>query len=269
VHDRISINSLCFFGAPLDQVADGFSQLAPRRVSLISDLVTGDPAAASAVLADGGYALETVSHRFIAGHLDPAPETWERPRADLKRALESAATLGARSMYVLTGGHGSLTWEQAAECFGAAIEPCLGRARELGVRLLTENSSQRYADMHICHSLRDTVTLAELAGVGVCIDLYGCWSEADLRASLERAMPRCGLIQISDYVYGDPVGFARAVPGDGAIPLQRILGWALDAGYSGNFDLELIGPRIDAEGRVTATRRAADHVEQLLESLGA
>ena len=56
-------------------------------------------------------------------------------------------------------------------------------------------------------------------------------------------MPRCGLIQVSDYIYGDQSPRARAVPGDGAIPLERILGWALDAGYHGAFDLELLGPR--------------------------
>ena len=59
------------------------------------------------------------------------------------------------------------------------------------------------------------------------------------------------------------------MPGDGAIPLERILGWALDAGYRGAFDLELLGPRIDDEGRLDATRRAAEYVGELLHKLGA
>lgn len=113
------------------------------------------------------------------------------------------------------------------------------------------------------------MTLAELAGIGVCIDIYACWAEAALQETIERAMPRCHLIQVSDYVYGDRSLPSRAVPGDGAIPLERILGWALDAGYAGAFDLELIGPRIDAEGRREATRRAATNVGALLDALGA
>jgi hypothetical protein len=36
----------------------------------------------------------------------------------------------------------------------------------------------------LAHSLRDTVTLAEIAGLGVCIDLYSCWWEADLKRTL-------------------------------------------------------------------------------------
>ena len=143
------------------------------------------------------------------------------------------------------------------------------RADAAGVSLLTEGSSALNAHMHLAHSLRDTIALAELAGIGVNIDIYNIWTEAELRATIERAMPRCGLIQVSDYIYGDQSPRARAVPGDGAIPLERILGWALDAGYRGAFDLELLGPRIDDEGRLDATRRAAEYVGALLRKLGA
>ena len=62
---------------------------------------------------------------------------------------------------------------------------------------------------------------------------------------------------------------SRAVPGDGAIPLERILGWALDAGYAGAFDLELLGHRIDKEGRAAACRRTADWIDKFLGARGA
>jgi hypothetical protein len=42
----------------------------------------------------------------------------------------------------------------------------------------------------------------------------------------------------------------------------------LDAGYAGTFDIELIGPRIDREGRVAAVRRAAENLGAILRSLG-
>jgi hypothetical protein len=52
------------------------------------------------------------------------------------------------------------------------------------------------------------------------------------------------------------------------MPLARLFDWLLSAGYDGAFDLELIGPRIDAEGRLPAARRAAERVGELLDSLG-
>ena len=269
MHERVSVNGLCFFGSPLSEVAEAWRELGPRRVSFTSLLIDGDVTPAREVVRAGGYAVETVSHPFIWGHLDAGEDALAEAADRLMWTLAAAAQLGARSVYVVSGGRGCLTWEEAAERFSRAIEPCVSAAREAGVALLTESASQLRADMHIAHSLRDTVTLAEMAGIGVCIDVYNCWTEAGLRESIERAMPRCHLIQIGDYVYGDLSTPGRAVPGDGHIPLRRILDWALSAGYSDGFDLELIGPRIDGEGRVDAARRAAHNVGELLESLGA
>ena len=117
--------------------------------------------------------------------------------------------------------------------------------------------------------MRDTLTLAEIAGLGVCIDVYSCWFEADLKRTIERAMPRCHLVQISDYKYGDRSYPSRAIPGEGDIPLERIVGWILDAGYEGNFDFELIGPRMAEAGYDEAVRRAGDYTSELLTRLGA
>lgn len=78
-----------------------------------------------------------------------------------------------------------------------------------------------------------------------------------------------GLMQASNYVLGDRTAPCRAVPGDGVIPLDRIPGDALEAGYEGVSDIELVGPRIAAEGARAATERAAQRVSEILTRLGA
>ena len=42
---------------------------------------------------------------------------------------------------------------------------------------------------------------------------------------------------------------------------------ALDAGYSGAFELEMVGPKIEAEGHAAALRRAVDRTNELLEEV--
>jgi sugar phosphate isomerase/epimerase len=270
MHERISVNSLCFPGAGLPEMATYWRELGPRRISFVSALLGDDLAVPQEILAAGAYRLESMTHLFWGGcHVDPREETWDEERAKLSTVIDAVAALGGRSIYMMTGGHGDLTWEHAADVFCAALAPCVARASTAGVQLMIETAPPLYADLHLVHSLRDTVSLAERAGIGVCIDVFSCWAEADLKQTIEAVMPRCGLIQIADYVYGDRSLPARAVPGDGTIPLRRILDWALSAGYAGAFDLELIGPRIDAEGHLEATRRAADHLGDLLRSLGA
>ena len=72
---------------------------------------------------------------------------------------------------------------------------------------------------------------------------------------------------MSDYVLGDRSVPGRAVPGDGAVPLERLIGDLLDAGYEGRFDVEVLGPRIDAEGHVSAVNRSLAHMNTILTAL--
>lgn len=271
MHDRLSVHAVCFPGASLQELAGFWRELGARRVSLVSDLVLGEglPAVQQALRASN-CTIESITHPFLAGrHLELREDSWRDARNTLTQLIEAAKGLGARSIYMLTGGHGSLSWEEAADAFRAAVSPCVTQAKEAGIPLMVENSAALYADVHIAHTLRDAVTLAELAGVGVCIDLFACWTEAGLRESIGRAIPGCHLVQVCDYVYGDRSLPSRAVPGDGAIPVRRILEWVLQTGYAGTFDIELIGPRIDSEGRVAAVRRAAENFGEILRSLGA
>jgi sugar phosphate isomerase/epimerase len=271
MHDRLSVHSICFAGAGFRELAGYLRELDAHRVSLTSYMLFEEGAAAAQdALREADCRVESITHTFLTGlHLEQRPESWHESRQTLSRLIQIAKDLGARSIYMLTGGHGSLTWEAAAEAFRDALAPCLTEANTAGIALMVENSAPLYADLHIAHTLRDALTLAEIAGTGVCMDLFGCWAEAGLQESIQRAIPRCQLVQVSDYVYGDRSLPSRAVPGDGAIPVRRILEWVLQAGYAGTFDIEVLGPRIEAEGRVRAVRRTAEKVGDMLRALGA
>jgi len=269
MHERLSVHAICFAGSGFRELAGFWRELDARRVSLTSQLILSEgPAAAQEALKASGASAETITHTFLTGRHLEQQASWREPRETLTHLIHVAKDLGARSIYMLTGGHGSLTWDEASDAFCEAIAPCVGIAKEVGIPLMVENSAALYADAHIAHTLRDATILAESAGIGVCMDLFACWTEAGLRQTIERAMPRCHVVQVCDYVYGDRSLPSRAVPGDGAIPIKRILEWTLKAGYTGPFDIELVGPRIDAEGRLAAVRRAADKLGEILRSLG-
>lgn len=269
MHERISVSTISFQGEALSTVIGYWRELQPRRVSVLGYQVLEDRPLLRSILKQEGYKLETITHPFLGFRPLEMREAWAEARESMSRVIDAAAELGARSIYTLTGGHGTLTWEDAADAFSEAIAPCAAQAKAAGISLAIENASVLYADNHIAHSLRDTVTLAERADINVCMDIFACWTEAGLHETIARAGPRLTLIQVSDYVYGDRGLPCRAVPGDGAIPLQRIFKWALDAGYAHGFDLELIGPRIEQEGRLQAVRRAAERVGEMLRALDA
>ena len=271
MHSRISVNNICFMDESIAQQVAHWPALSSQRFSVVGpQLDTEGEHLVSRALADGGYALETIVHPFSsAAALDCDERILAQARNRLSAQIAVAKRLGARSIYMTTGARGNLDWEQAAASFATAIAPCVAEAKTAGIALMIENAPPQYADLHIAHTLRDALTLAEIADIGVCIDLVGCWTEADLKALIEQTLPRCHLVQVSDYRLGDRSLPSRAVPGDGALPLKQLLQWILDAGYEGSFDLELLGPRIEAEGRLASMRRAEQNLSDLLHELGA
>lgn len=265
MHERLSVHSISFSGASPVELAAHWQALGLQRVTLV-DSQLSEPGLPQRI---ESYTVEAVCHVFGSGRLSPDSSDVGIARDALSRVIDASAAVGARTIYMLTGGRGGLTWEQAAEQFCSSIAPCLRYAEQAGVTLAIENANSLYADIHLAHSLRDTIALAEMAGIGICIDLFHCWAEADLSALVQRALPRTELVQLSDYVLGDRALPARAVPGDGAIPVESFVAQVLSGGYQHAFDLELIGPRIEREGRSLAVQRACAVVGEVLDRLGA
>jgi sugar phosphate isomerase/epimerase len=263
-HQRLSVHNVTFYGEPLADLKAHWAALGVSRLSILDSQLL-DPEF-RVWLQHNTYSVEAVTHIFAGGRLSGDSHT---AREALSVVIEAAAQVGARTVYLLTGGRGALTWQQAAEQFCAVIAPCLAHAQRAGVALAIECASSLYADIHLSHTLRDTIALAEMSGLGICIDVFHCWAEADFEGLVQRALPRTELIQLSDYVLGDRALPARAVPGDGTIALEAFVAQALNGGYTNGFDLELIGPRIDDEGRIESARRACDVVGAMLSRLGA
>jgi sugar phosphate isomerase/epimerase len=270
MHDRISVNNLCFPGVPLATDIERWRSLGARQVSTSVMKMQAEGWDQSVeLLRKPGFKFATMVHPFIAPNRLDEEDKVEPARKQLSRTLAAAKAISSQTVYMTTGGRGSLNWEEAAQRFCSAVAPCAAEARELGVELLIEPAPALYADLHLVHTLRDTVMLAEWAGIGVCIDIFSSWTEPELRKTIQRAAKRCHLVQVSDYVLGDRALSCRAVPGDGAIPLEQIIGWILESGFDGAFDLELLGPRIDKEGHYEAVRRTCDRLGEMLVRLGA
>ena len=187
----------------------------------------------------------------------------------LATGIDVASALDADCLVFTTGRAGKRTWEEAADALAASLEPLLPRAAALGVPLALEHTNSLRADVGFVHTLGDAIDLARALDIGVCMEINACWGERALGDTIAAGADRIRLVQLSDYVIGTLTTPDRAVPGDGDIPFDRIVGPLLEAGYRGAFDIELIGPRIEAEGYELAVPRAVRAVELLLERLGA
>ena len=197
------------------------------------------------------------------------PDRWGVAQARVLRAQEAAAGLGAGCVVIVSGGAGRLTWEEAADALVEALTPARDASLRLGVPLALENTASLRTDYSFVHTLRDTHDLAAALGVGMCMEVNSCWAERGLAATVARSASNIRLVQVSDFVSGSTTSPDREVIGAGDIPFERVIGYLLESGYDGPFEIELIGPRIEQAGYEAAILRSIDHLEALLEQLGA
>jgi sugar phosphate isomerase/epimerase len=264
MHEQISLNTLCFAPATLDSHIEAVIRLAARAISPgIASVSEFGVAKTARCIRDAGLEAATLTHMaFGFATSDLVAKARER----LLRTIDVAAEIGAQSVIMTTGGRGTLRWADAAQAFAEAIAPCAEQARAAGIRIGIEGTSHLYADVSIAHRLSDTVRLARMAGISVMIDTFACWFDSDIEEAIADAGPLTAIVQVSDYVYGDRGLPCRAVPGDGDCELDRMIPAIHASGFRGYYDLEVIGPRLAAEGPEMGLRRAADFVGALLDS---
>jgi sugar phosphate isomerase/epimerase len=256
VHPRLSVNSLSSLFQSLDADITMWRELGADHVGVITPkLAQTGWDTAKVMVVDAGLRVSNVSS--------------ETDGEIVGQALEFAAAVGAGVVYICSGRAGPRPWEEAADAFCTDIAPHVARARELGVRLGVEPTNPLRSDVSFVFCVRDALALARAAGMDIVLDLYSCWYERDLDRLIRENVDMLALVQICDYALGTFDTPNRAALGDGDIPVEHILATVIDAGYQGAFDLEILGPRIEAEGYPTAIRRSLERGSEMLDRLGA
>ncbi len=268
MHSRVSLSAISTFEWSLERDLAFYAEAGITNVGVsVAKLERfGWDAGTRAVAAAG---LRVTNLIGLGPFRLDAPEHWDGQRERIGRALDTAAALGAECVVFTTGPAGRLTWEEAADALEAALAPSLAAARGGGIPFAIEHTNSLRVDIGFVHTLRDVIDLARRLETGVCMEINACWAERSLAETIDDGADVIRLVQVSDFAAGTLSTPNRLVPGDGDIPLERIVGQVLAAGYDGCFDLELVGPRIDAEGYDAAARRSIEQLTSMLSRLGA
>lgn len=265
-HPRLSVNALSSITWSFDQDLPLWQSLGVRHAGLLISKIADDIEGKLARLRAAGIGLATV----VCGSFDlRAPESWDASRADVNRIIDRVAEMGSGCVYSPPGRTTGAPWRDVLDVFAEAVAPCVAHAERRGVRLAMEPSLR--TDASFVNTLRDAIDVAERTGLGLVVDFGNCWMERDLREVLKRAAPHICLVQIDDVQIGGPgkpSPGGRVHIGEGELPLRRLMQDVIDAGYQGLFDLEVLGPRIEAEGYESALRRGVQSASALLAEMG-
>lgn len=208
-----------------------------------------------------GHNLQDISRRLKASNLSvsglcrstyyTAPSQSERQAAvdENRRALDVAAELNAECYMQVVGGlpAGSKDLAGARKQVMDGIRQLLPHSREVGVPIALEPlHPMTAADRSCLSTLRQALDWCDELdpdgeyGLGVAVDVYHLWWDADLYRQLARAGKRILAFHVSDWLVPtvDLVN-DRGMPGDGVIDIRAIRQQVEAAGYSGLVELEI------------------------------
>jgi sugar phosphate isomerase/epimerase len=225
---------------------------------------------AAKLVADSGLRVSSLCR----GGFFTAPTDEERKAAvaDNRRALEEAAALGTDTLVLVSGGlpPGSRDLDGARAMVSDGLAELAPYAGELGVRLAIEPLHPMFcSDRCVVSSLGGALDIAEQfpsSQVGVVVDAYHVWWDADVYRQIARAGDRICSYQVCDWIVPLPadVLLGRGMMGDGSIELRRLREACDAAGYGGPVEVEIFNGELWAapgqEVFDTALARYREHV---------
>jgi len=248
---RLSLNQATVQHLDVAQAADLCVRHAIPAIGLWRGPVAdaGLSSAAATVRAAGLHVSSLCRGGFFT-HADPAARA--AALADNRAAIREAAQLQADTLVLVSGGlvPGSRDIGLARRLIADAIAELVPAAQELGVRLAVEALHPVFcADRCVISRLGEAVDLAlqfPADAVGVVVDTYHVWWDAQAGADIARAAGRIASYQLSDWILPLPAQtlLGRGHIGDGHIDFAPISAAVAAAGYAGYIEVEIFNQEI-------------------------
>ena len=195
------------------------------------------------------------------GGMFPAADAAGRRAAidDNRRAIDDAATIGARCLVLVVGGvpAGSKDLPGARQMVTDGIAAVLDHARSSGVPLAIEPLHPMYcADRACVNTLDQALDVCDAldpipaggrpsGAIGVAVDAYHVWWDPHLQRALGRARPeRLLAYHICDWLVPTAdLLLDRGMMGDGVIDLPALRASVEGHGYRGFHEVEILSTR--------------------------
>ncbi len=193
-----------------------------------------------------GLAISGVQPRvrtFFDSRMTPEPKGLEARVAALRGSIERLGRYAPGAPFITnTGAHPKGDMDEAMRVVTRELTALAPVAADHGVRLALEPLNPTSVNVESAiWTIDQALAVIEATGrdeVGLCLDYWNIWQNADVDAAIARAGDRIFTVQASDW--RTPRSFAdRIVPGDGSIPLDRLIAVTRKAGFAGPYVVEI------------------------------
>ena len=181
---------------------------------------------------------------------------------DAAHAIRLAGALGAGCLVMYPGGRNNHIYSHAERLLRSAIDQLLDFAADAEVTLAIEPMHPACAgDWTFLNDLESTVAVIERYNspfLKLVFDSYHFGHDRAVLANLAELVPHIGIVHLGDRVEPHGVDQDRRPLGEGRLHLAELVRGLLEAGYTGDFDVELIGRAIEPSdyGAILASSQA-------------
>ena len=173
---------------------------------------------------------------------------------DNRKAIDEAAALGAPLIVLVCGASPHQSLEESRKQIQEGIETIVSYAKDANIKLAIEPLHPMYADdRSAINTLGQANDMAEKINspfVGVAIDVYHLWWDADLQKEIVRCGQNKNIFAFHICDWKTPTTdllLDRGLMGEGCINIKQIRGWVEEAGFDGYNEVEIFSKKYWAD----------------------
>jgi sugar phosphate isomerase/epimerase len=244
----LSMNEITTFRWSLDQDVENYQAAGYQAIGVWRHkLIDGDEDQVIDLLAGSGLSVSNLA--WAGGFTGSDGRTLAESVDDAAEAVRLAAALAARCLVIYTGGRNNHTYRHAGRLLRTALKELLPLAEAADVPLAIEPVHPACAaDWTFLTDLESVMTLIDefhSPCLKLAYDTYYFPLGAVQKQFLARLAPHIGIVHLADRRVSPTVEQERCPLGCGRLPLADIISTLQDAGYTGAFDVKLMGPDIE------------------------
>lgn len=190
---------------------------------------------------------------------------------DALHAVRLAGAMNAGCLVVYTGGRNNHTFRHAERLLRIALEQVISLAEAADVVLALEPMHPACAsEWTFLTDLESTLALVESyqsPNLKMVFDAFHFGHDEAVLANLSEIVPHIALVQLGDRLTAHNIDQDRCPLGEGVVHFSELLSKLTEAGYEGDFDVELAGQDIERhnyEKLLTISKQAFERLNTVV-----
>lgn len=185
--------------------------------------------------------------------LSPEPDDPQKRVEAFLPNMERMAKLRPESIVVVTGPLGNRTKEEAFDLCVSGFRRMAAVAGDLGVNLAFEPIHRSQADVFTfiwdIPGALEMIRAVDHPNFRLLFDTWHLWDTERVEDHIRENIDLIAGVHVADWRNPTRTWADRAFPGEGEIPMRRLLTTLYDSGFRGHFDVELFSDdgRYDAD----------------------